>query len=136
MPGADGRAARRRGRADQRAAQEVPKAACGLTNPNIAARSAVQLCSPSQSPANAGIRGRMSFPDPDALLTRKAAAAALTAAGFPTSPATLATKATRGGGPRYRKWSTRPLYRWADCLAWAQNGLGPAISSTSEADAV
>jgi len=74
--------------------------------------------------------------DPDSLLTRKGAAAALTAAGFPTSPATLATKASRGGGPRYRKWSTRPLYRWGDCLAWARDSLGPPISSTSEADAL
>ncbi|NDG49203.1 MAG: hypothetical protein EBY30_09210 [Rhodospirillales bacterium] len=35
----------------------------------------------------------------DALLKREAAAAALTAAGYPVSPRTLATKATRGGGP-------------------------------------
>src|SRR5271170_840274 len=38
---------------------------------------------------------------PDALLTRAATAAALTDTGFPVSPATLATQATRGGGPPY-----------------------------------
>jgi hypothetical protein len=40
--------------------------------------------------------------NPNALLRRKQAAEALTAAGFPTSAATLATKASRGGGPTYR----------------------------------
>ena len=39
--------------------------------------------------------------DPDALLTRKATAEALTAAGYPVQEATLATKAGRGGGPRF-----------------------------------
>jgi hypothetical protein len=41
---------------------------------------------------------------PDTLLRRKATAEALTAAGFPTAEKTLATKATRGGGPPYRKY--------------------------------
>ena len=75
------------------------------------------------------------IPDhPDALLTRNDTAAALTAAGFPISPATLATKASRGGGPAFRKFGPRPLYRWADVLQWAQSKLGPPIRSTSEAD--
>jgi hypothetical protein len=73
--------------------------------------------------------------NPDALLTRSATAVALTAAGFPVKSATLATKATRGGGPPYRLFGTRPLYRWADALAWAQARLSPVINSTSEADA-
>ena len=34
---------------------------------------------------------------PDALLPRKDTAESLTAAGYPVKPATLATKATRGG---------------------------------------
>ena len=74
-------------------------------------------------------------PNPDLLLTRRAAAAALTEAGYPTSPATLATKATRGGGPRFRKYGRRVLYRWADCLAWAESMCSPVIGSTSELDA-
>jgi hypothetical protein len=37
--------------------------------------------------------------DPEMLLTREAMAQALTEAGFPISRATLATKASRGGGP-------------------------------------
>ena len=45
--------------------------------------------------------------DPDKWLTRRDTAAALTEAGFPVAEATLATKATRGGGPPYR--SSRPL---------------------------
>ena len=42
------------------------------------------------------------IPDnPEGRLTRTATAAALTAAGFPIRPATLATKATRGVGRRF-----------------------------------
>jgi hypothetical protein len=61
--------------------------------------------------------------DPDALLTRDQTAVALTAAGYPVKSATLATKATRGGGPIFRLFGARPLYRWADALAWAENRL-------------
>ena len=72
--------------------------------------------------------------DPETLLTRQAVAEALTAAGYPTSPKTLATKASRGGGPPFRKWSTRPLYAWGSALTWAQSRLGPIVTSTSELD--
>jgi hypothetical protein len=80
----------------------------------------------------------MSNPIPtesDARLTRDQTAAALTAAGFPTKPATLATKATRGGGPPFQRFGLRPLYRWGDTLAWAQSRLSKAVTSTSELDA-
>jgi hypothetical protein len=72
--------------------------------------------------------------DANQLLTRDKAAKALTEAGYPTSPKTLATKATRGGGPPYQKFGPRPLYRWGAALAWAEGRLGPEIASTSEAD--
>jgi hypothetical protein len=74
-------------------------------------------------------------PSPDALLRRKATAEALTAKGFPTSEATLATKATRGGGPPFRSFGRIPLYRWGDALAWAEARLSLPRHSTSEADA-
>jgi hypothetical protein len=73
--------------------------------------------------------------DENALLARADAAKALTAAGFPVSPATLATKATRGGGPRYRLFGRRPLYRWGDALEWARGRLSEPVSNTSEATA-
>jgi len=73
--------------------------------------------------------------DPDTLFRRRAAAPALTAAGFPTAEATLATLATRGGGPPYRKYGRYPLYRWGDLLGWAQSRLSASVSSTSELDA-
>jgi hypothetical protein len=73
--------------------------------------------------------------DPDTLLGRRENAHALTAAGYKTSPATLATKASRGGGPPFRRWGRIPLYRWGDSLDWARSRLGPPIRSTSEADA-
>ena len=77
----------------------------------------------------------MSVDDPDALLTRKATAVALTQSGYPVAAGTLATKAVRGGGPPYRKFGTRVLYRWGDVLAWAEARLSPAMRGTSEADA-
>jgi len=73
--------------------------------------------------------------DPDALLMRDQAAAALTARGYKTSKATLATLATRGGGPVFVKFGPRPLYRLHDLLAWAEGRLTSPIGSTSELDA-
>ncbi len=73
--------------------------------------------------------------NPNALLTRDAVAAALTAAGFPVRPKTLATMATRGGGPPFRHFGARVLYRWGDALAWAEGRLSDPRRSTSEADA-
>jgi hypothetical protein len=71
-------------------------------------------------------------PCADALLTRDAVATALTEAGFPISGATLATKATRGGGPPYRLFGRRPLYEWGTALAWAQGRLSEPASNSSE----
>jgi hypothetical protein len=76
------------------------------------------------------------IPDtPDALLRRRDTAAALTAAGFPIATPTLATKATRGGGPPYRRFGAVALYRWGDALDWARSRLSPPRCSTSESDA-
>jgi hypothetical protein len=72
--------------------------------------------------------------DPETLLRRDAAAAALTAAGFPTAKATLAWYATMGGGPKFRYYTRYPLYRWGDLLGWAESRLGPLVTSTSELD--
>jgi hypothetical protein len=71
-------------------------------------------------------------PHPDARLTRAELARALTEAGFPTKAATLATKASRGGGPPYRYWGSRAIYSWADGLAWAMSRLSTRRGSTSE----
>ena len=73
--------------------------------------------------------------DPETLLTRDQVAEALTAAGFPVKAKTLATKATRGGGPPYQRFGARPLYRWGESLAWARSRLSPARSNTSEHNA-
>lgn len=70
--------------------------------------------------------------NPEALLSREAAAQALTAAGYVTSASTLATKATRGNGPSYRKFGKRAIYRWGDLLAWAEANTAPLRHSTSE----
>lgn len=70
--------------------------------------------------------------DEDALLTRDQTAKALTDAGYPTKPATLATKASRGGGPPYQSYGKRALYRWGNALAWAEDRLTRPRESTSE----
>ena len=76
------------------------------------------------------------IPDnPDTLLTRDAVAVALTAAGYPVSAATLATKATRGGGPEYQLFSRRPLYCWGAALGWAKGRLSKPVRSSSELEA-
>jgi hypothetical protein len=73
--------------------------------------------------------------NPQTLLTREQLASALTEAGFPIRPKTLATKATRGGGPPFVKFGPRVLHRWGDGLAWAQARLSAPRRSTSEGDA-
>ena len=70
--------------------------------------------------------------DSNSLMTREQTALALTNAGFPTKSKTLATMATRGGGPPYRLYSARALYCWGDVLEWAKSRLTPLMSSTSD----
>lgn len=73
--------------------------------------------------------------DLDALLTRDKTAAALTERGFRTSAKTLATLASRGGGPPFHHYGPRVVYRWRDTLEWAVNRLSKPMRSTSEVDA-
>jgi hypothetical protein len=70
---------------------------------------------------------------PETLLRRSAFAAALAQAGFPIAPATLATKAVRGGGPPFRYFGRIPLYPWGTGLEWARGRLSKPVSNTSEA---
>jgi len=69
---------------------------------------------------------------PEVLLSREGAAGALTAAGYVTSSATLATKATRGNGPPYRRYGKRTIYRWGDLIAWAEANTGPLQLNSSD----
>jgi hypothetical protein len=73
--------------------------------------------------------------DPQMLLRRGDAARALKEAGFPIARATLATLASRGGGPSFQRFGRVPLYRWGNLLSWARSRLSKPINSTSEADA-
>jgi len=77
-----------------------------------------------------------SIPNPDALLTREQTSEALKEAGYPVEPSTLATKASRGGGPSFHKFGARVLYRWGDALAWARSRLSASRRNTSEGDAM
>jgi hypothetical protein len=71
----------------------------------------------------------------DTLLRRQQTAAALIRAGYPIRPATLATMASRGGGPPYRLFGRVPLYRWGDALDWAEARTTAPRRSSSEGDA-
>jgi hypothetical protein len=76
------------------------------------------------------------IPDnPDVLLHRDHLAVALTAAGFPVTASTLATKATRGGGPPFTRFLSRPQYRWGDALQWAQGQRKQPVRATSVLEA-
>jgi hypothetical protein len=72
---------------------------------------------------------------PDAMLTREKGATALSDLGYPVTKATLATLATRGGGPLYRRFGKRVLYRFRDLTDWAEARCSVPRHSTSEADA-
>jgi hypothetical protein len=64
-------------------------------------------------------------------LSRREAAAALAAHGFPTAPATLEKLATVGGGPPFRKYGRRVIYEYGELLAWAE-ARARRVGSTSD----
>jgi hypothetical protein len=60
--------------------------------------------------------------DDDSWLTRREASIALKELeGLDVSPATLASLATRGGGPRYRVFMNVAKSQWRDLRQWAQS---------------
>ena len=76
----------------------------------------------------------MPLPDPDTRLIRDDAAAALRAAGFHFSSATLATRAARRTGPPVEMFSGRPVYTWASTLAWAQADAAAKVANRDAAN--
>ncbi len=66
--------------------------------------------------------------DSDCRLTRDQLAVALSAAGYPISSATLATRVSRGEGPPHALWGIRVYYRWGDALEWAKRCYRPSIA--------
>ena len=68
-------------------------------------------------------------------LNRREAAAALTAAGFPTATATLEKLATVGGGPTYRKYGRKVIYDRDDLFAWAEARARRFASTSDQAEA-
>jgi hypothetical protein len=70
-----------------------------------------------------------------AFLDTRQAAQFLTDRGFKTSPATLDTKRTRGGGPRFRRYGLRIVYEPPELLEWARSYLSEPFTNTSEASA-
>jgi hypothetical protein len=70
---------------------------------------------------------------PETQLRRTDVAEASTAHGFPIKAKTLATMASRGGGPPFQVWGRIPLYTWGPYLGWAKGRLSEPRSNTSEA---
>ena len=70
---------------------------------------------------------------PEARLTRPAAADALTHHGFPISKGTLADLVSTNQGPPYALFGKRAIYRWGDLLAWAESRLVPKGPQNEEA---
>ncbi|HXZ16789.1 MAG TPA: helix-turn-helix domain-containing protein, partial [Roseiarcus sp.] len=52
--------------------------------------------------------------------------------GFPVSPATLNTKRSRGGGPKFRRFGPFVRYEPEDLLMWARSKLSEPVANTSE----
>jgi hypothetical protein len=71
--------------------------------------------------------------EPNSRLTRAEAAKALTAAGYKVAAPTLASLATRGGGPRYRLFGNSVDYVWSDLLAWAEGRVQHRGGTSSKA---
>ena len=68
------------------------------------------------------------------LLTRVEAAQYLQQHGFPVAARTLATLVSRGGGPAYRRFGQRALYRTEDLLAWAESRCSPPRRNSAEGE--
>jgi len=75
------------------------------------------------------------YPPLKEYLSRREAAQYVSDCGLPLSKNTLQKYATVGGGPPYRKFGNRAVYRAPDLDAWVRGKLGEPISSTSEQDA-
>jgi hypothetical protein len=65
-------------------------------------------------------------------LNRIEAAQHCTDQGFKTSPATLATKASRGGGPAFSYWGSKPVYDPDDLDEWIASKVTCKVFSTAE----
>ncbi|WP_156390478.1 helix-turn-helix transcriptional regulator [Rhizobium sp. Root1203] len=72
--------------------------------------------------------------DSETLLRRSEAAALLNAAGYPIVATTLATMASRGTGPQFKRFGRVPLYRKGDLMEWAEKRSSPYGFSVSECE--
>lgn len=73
---------------------------------------------------------------PDTRLTRTENARALTEAGFPITPGSLAVMACRLQGPPYELWGRFAIYTWGTSLAWAKARSRPgAVSAPGAVEA-
>ena len=65
-------------------------------------------------------------------LDRNQTAAALSARGFKIAHSTLATLASRGGGPPFMKFGPHVTYQWGDALNWAQGRTSAPVILASQ----
>jgi hypothetical protein len=70
--------------------------------------------------------------DPGTFFTRPQLSDTLEECGIPLSADTLATKATRGGGPPFRIFGKSAVYQWADVVEWVRETMGEPACTTAE----
>lgn len=56
----------------------------------------------------------------------------LTQQGYKTAPRTLSKLRCIGGGPKFRRFGRRVLYRASDLTAWAESRTSGPLKNTSE----
>lgn len=54
--------------------------------------------------------------------------------GLPVSKKTLDRMAVNGGGPPFRYFGRKPLYRLSEALAWAESRMTSSVANTSSAN--
>lgn len=68
------------------------------------------------------------------MLSRREAAAYLTAKGYPLAAATLASWAVYGKGPKFSRFGRRPLYRRDELDRWSREQTSFEANSTAAHD--
>jgi hypothetical protein len=68
------------------------------------------------------------------LFDTNAAAEALANLGVQRSPATLRKLRCVGGGPRFRRLGSKPVYTESDLIAWIEGRLSAPLGSNAEVD--
>jgi hypothetical protein len=87
------------------------------------------------APANWPTSDPAEWPTRETRLSRADTSKELTKRGYRCAYNTLATLATRGGGPPFQKFGPFSIYTWGTSIDWAEGRLTEPRASTAENDA-